>query len=108
VAISGTIALVGASLHNHTTEAVYVFVRKGKAWSQRAESTASNGAGGDLFGESVAISGTTAVVGAVHKNNVRRAAYVFVRRGKCPARSRAPRVRYRRGQCPAPVMPPKH
>ena len=77
MAISGTIALVGASLHNHITEAVYVFVRKGKARSQRAEPTASNGAEGDRFGESVAISGTTAVVGAVHKNNVRRAAHVL-------------------------------
>ena len=42
----------------------YVFVRSGAAWSQQQKLTASDGAAGDYFGYSVAISGDTVVVGA--------------------------------------------
>src|SRR5438552_3326243 len=44
---------------------------------QEVKLTASNGARADFFGWSVAISGNTAIVGAVN----RRAAYIFVRNG---------------------------
>ena len=40
-----------------------MFVRSGTTWSQQAKLTASDGAAGDNFGYSVAISGSTAVVG---------------------------------------------
>jgi hypothetical protein len=44
--------------------AAYVFVRNGTVWSQQAYLKASNSDTGDGFGESVALSGNTAVVGA--------------------------------------------
>jgi FG-GAP repeat len=48
------------------------------SWSQQAELTAADGAAGDGFGYSVAISGSTAVAGAPFKDSSRGAAYVFV------------------------------
>src|SRR5215472_1621278 len=48
---------------------------------QQAKLTASDGAPGDIFGVSVAISGPTAVVGAFGQFSNTGAAYVFVRSG---------------------------
>jgi hypothetical protein len=89
VSISGSTAAVGA--FNHTVGSndgqgeVYVFVQNGTTWSQQAELTASDGAAVDQFGYSVAVSGTTAAVGAVFKNvgsNTQQgAAYVFASSG---------------------------
>ena len=42
----------------------YVFVRSGTTWTQQAQLFASDGAEGDGFGYSVALSGDTALVGA--------------------------------------------
>lgn len=83
VAIYGSIAVVGAPFKDSGMGAAYVFVRSrtGNAWSQRAELTASDGAAGDLFGNSVAMYGSTAVVGAPGRNSGAGAAYVFVRSG---------------------------
>ncbi len=76
--------------------AAYVFVRSGGVWSQQAYLKASNTGAGDCFGESVAVSGDTVVVGAscedsnatgVNGNQADNsaadtgAAYVFVRTG---------------------------
>jgi hypothetical protein len=44
--------------------AAYVFVRVGTTWTQQAYLKASNTGAGDLFGNSVCISGDTIVVGA--------------------------------------------
>ena len=46
----------------------YVFVRSGTTWSEQAHLFASDGAEGDIFGASVAISGDTAAVGAPFDN----------------------------------------
>jgi hypothetical protein len=58
-----------------------VFVQSGTAWGQQAELTASDGNPNDYFGDSVAVSGSTAVVGAyyhtVGSNTQQGAAYVF-------------------------------
>lgn len=90
VAISGSTVLVGADTESGTRcppgciGAAYVFVRSGTIWKQQAKLTASDGASGDLFGNSVSISGSTAVVGAEHKNSptgAAGAAYVFHRVG---------------------------
>ena len=78
MAISGSIAVVGAWGKNSNTGAAYVYVGSGTTWSQQAELTASDGAVSDLFGQSVAISGSTAMVGAWGKNLGTGAAYVFV------------------------------
>ncbi|MEZ5352872.1 MAG: FG-GAP repeat protein [Bryobacteraceae bacterium] len=47
--------------------AAYVFVRNGGTWSQQAYLKASNTGADDFFGYSVAISGDTAVAGAVQE-----------------------------------------
>jgi hypothetical protein len=85
VAISGSTAMVGAYNHNLVTGAVYVFVESGGTWSQQAELTASDGGTNAEFGWSVAVSGSTAVVGAVNNtvgsNTHEGTAYVFVESG---------------------------
>ena len=79
VAISGSIAVVGAPSHtvgsNAGQGAAYVFSNASGAWKQITELTASDGAAGNAFGSSVAISGTTIVVGA--PNRAYGGAYVF-------------------------------
>ena len=55
-----------------------MFVRSGTTWSQQAELTAADGAVLDVFGF-VAVSGSTALVGAPDKANNVGAAYVFVK-----------------------------
>jgi len=111
VAVSGDTIVVGAKYEdsnatgvngdqgNNSIEesgAAYVFHRDGSTWSQQAYLKASNPDIRDYFGESVAISGDTVVVGASEEdsdatgvngdqtNNAAPyagAAYVFVRNG---------------------------
>jgi len=75
VAVSGNIAVVGARFESSdgssedddsapAAGAAYVFVRTNGTWEQRAYLKASNSEEGDLFGSSVAIYGTTIVIGA--------------------------------------------
>src|SRR5262249_53881388 len=62
----------------------YVFVRSGNVWTEQAKLLASDGQPNDHFGNSVAISGDTVVVGAHNDNTMYTAvgsAYVFVRSG---------------------------
>jgi hypothetical protein len=63
----------------------YVFARSGASWSQQAQLTAADGAGGDWFGSSVSIFGDSAVVGSPHdtlgSNTYQGSAYVFARSG---------------------------
>jgi len=83
----GTTALVGASEDEdpNGTEAgsAYVFTGDGDEWSQSAKFAAEDGAGGDFFGWSVALSsdGTTALIGAVFDDDPNGgdagSAYVF-------------------------------
>src|SRR5262249_11922680 len=81
VALGRDTALVGAFGRNFGTGAAYVFGRSGTTWTQQAELTASDAASGDVFGHSVALSGSTALVGAIDKTSHTGAAYVFVRSG---------------------------
>ena len=95
VAISGDTVVVGAegsgtsSNSNYGPGAVYVYARPGGGWastnSPTATLTASDGAAGDNFGASVAISGDTVVVGAddaaIGGNSDQGAAYVFTESG---------------------------
>jgi hypothetical protein len=81
VAISGSTIVVGAPFGNSSTGAAYVFVGSGGIWSQQAKLTAADGAAGDYFGRSVAVSGSTALVGAPDKRSNTGAAYVFVGSG---------------------------
>jgi hypothetical protein len=117
VAISGDTIVVGAfregssqtTITNGSTAsadnavyasgAAYVFVRSGSSWSQQAYLKAANAQASDFFGDAVAISGDTIVVGASGEDSSQTtitqgstasvdnsadgsgAAYVFVRSG---------------------------
>jgi hypothetical protein len=89
VAISGDTAVVGAMFDdvgaNANQGSAYIFVRSGTSWTQQAQLTAIGGAANDLFGNSIAISGDTAIVGArtddVGANADQGSAYVFTRSG---------------------------
>ena len=97
VSISGTTIVVGADGATIDTVGVdgttidsgqgaaYIFTGSGSSWTQAAKLTASDGAAGDSFGTSVAISGNTVAVGAYYAavlgNTNQGAAYVFVEPG---------------------------
>ncbi len=63
---SNATGINGDSTNNSAADsgAAYVFTRSGSTWSQQAYLKASNTGAGDNFGNSVAISGDTIVVGA--------------------------------------------
>ena len=63
VAISGTTAIVGAPDHATDAGRVYMFTNKAAGWKQAAELKGSDTVTDNGFGVSVAISGTTAIVG---------------------------------------------
>ncbi|HVE59101.1 MAG TPA: FG-GAP-like repeat-containing protein, partial [Pyrinomonadaceae bacterium] len=86
VAISGNTAIVGASGadvgNNSDQGVVYVFTRTGNTWSLEQKIIAADGAGGSQLGNSVALDGDTAVVGAFGERfgfPSRGAAYIFKR-----------------------------
>ncbi len=81
VAISGDTIVVGAYGKSSYTGAAYVFTRSGSTWIPQQTLTASDGAAGDYFGNSVTISGDTLVVGAYRKSSNTGAAYVYTRSG---------------------------
>src|SRR5499426_2316816 len=77
VAINGNTIVVGASGHDGSRGAAYVFVERGGVFNQAQKLVASDRAANDLFGTSVAINGTTLVVGAMGDDGNRGAAHVF-------------------------------
>ncbi|HMZ20039.1 MAG TPA: choice-of-anchor Q domain-containing protein, partial [Blastocatellia bacterium] len=111
VAVSGDTVVIGAPVEDSgatgingnqndntigDSGAAYVFVRNSAVWSQQAYLKASNTGANDSFGDNVAISGDTVVIGAYREssnatgvngdqnNNAASeagAAYVFVRSG---------------------------
>ena len=83
VAVSGSTIVAGAVgvSGNSFRGAAYVFNRQGGSWVEAQKLTASDGSTGDVFGFSVAISGSTVVVGAFADNTFQGSAYVFNRQG---------------------------
>jgi hypothetical protein len=87
VAISGDYALVGANCDDDNggeSGSAYIFKRDGTTWTEQAKITASDGAAGDYFGYSVAISGDYALVGAIYDDDPllnSGSAYIFKRDG---------------------------
>ena len=93
VSLSGDKAVVGAPQIDPEQELeslrgpgkAFVFQRTGTAWSAGQSLAPADGANDDFFGRSVAVSGSTAVVGAPRHDPVVRAsagaAYVFVESG---------------------------
>ncbi|MCI0457731.1 MAG: FG-GAP repeat protein [Gemmataceae bacterium] len=87
VAIDGDTAVVGSAYDGpNQTGAAYVFVRRGHNWVQQAKLTASDAAEGDRFGNGVAVSGDTILVGAPGQYTYGEggdrpgSAYIFVRK----------------------------
>jgi Cadherin-like domain/FG-GAP repeat len=109
VAVSGDLVVIGAGGEDSSTTGVnstpnegasnsgaaYVFVRSGTTWSQQAYLKASNTGASDHFGNPVAVSGNTVVIGAGGEDSSTTgvnstpnegasssgAAYIFVRSG---------------------------
>ena len=87
VAISGDRAIVGAYADDDKGAAsgsAYIFRRDGTSWVQECKLLADDGTAGDFFGQSVAIFGDRAIVGAPQdddKGEGSGAAYVFRREG---------------------------
>ena len=80
IAIRGDRAIIGATnvdAAGFDQGAAYVFDRVDGVWAQTVRLTAADGMDYDLFGFSVAVDGSTAVVGAIDHNGERGAAYVF-------------------------------
>ncbi len=78
VSISGDYAIVGASQNAAVPFGpgyAYIFKREGNSWTQQAKLTASNAGESDIFGWSVSISGTYAIVGDY--GNESGHAYIF-------------------------------
>lgn len=85
VAIDGDTATIGALFNDHDgfTDAgsAYVFVRSGTNWTQQAQLTASDPSSAEIyFGDAVAVSGDTVIVGAKSDPYI-GSAYVFIRTG---------------------------
>ena len=85
VALSGDTVLVGQLFPEsfvEDPETAYIFVRSGSIWTQQAELTTGVAvAAHDWFGYSVALSGETALVGAMFGNDEAGAAYAYTRSG---------------------------
>jgi hypothetical protein len=87
VAILGDTAVIGAARDDdkgNDSGSAYVFTRSGTSWSQQAKLTATDGAANDRFGTRVALSGSTAVIGAIlddDNSDNSGSAYVFTQSG---------------------------
>ena len=82
VSVSVDTALIGSfeDVKDNTWKgAVYVFTRANGVWSQQQKLTPADAEADDRFGESVSVSGDTALIGAWGNDNFKGAAYVFVR-----------------------------
>jgi len=89
VALSGDTAVIGATkvdddIRGVDVGAAYVFTHSGNSWHQQAKLTADDGVAKDEFGGKVALSGNTAVIGAIFhddKGDNSGSVYVFTRSG---------------------------
>lgn len=87
VSVSGDTVIVGAKWDDDNggnSGSAYVFVRRGTVWAEQQKIIASDGAPSDWFGDSVSLSGDTAVIGALlhdGSGSGSGAAYVYFRSG---------------------------
>jgi hypothetical protein len=82
ISVSGDTVVVGAPRDDNYQGSAYVFRRNhggADSWTQLIKLTALDGATGDRFGSSVAISEDTIVVGAPGDDGYRGSVYVFYR-----------------------------
>lgn len=78
VAVSETLAAVGAYGKGGFRGSVYVFRQSGTSWTQRTQIAPSDGIPGDEFGYSVAVHGPTVLVGSWGQAGAIGAAYLFL------------------------------
>ena len=84
ISFDGDTALIGAPGESSEKGAAFVYIRNGSTWTLQQKLTAADGATGDLFGCSVALSGNTALIGARNDDNAHTdqgSAYLFDRSG---------------------------
>ncbi|HEX7049350.1 MAG TPA: choice-of-anchor B family protein [Longimicrobiales bacterium] len=81
LAVEGGTLVVGAAAQNGGTGAVYIFERSGDAWRQALRLVPADGAAGDAFGASLALSGDFLLVGAPGQMERKGAVYVYRREG---------------------------
>ncbi len=84
VALSGDTALIGEPYDDSYKGAAYVFTQTGDTWTQQAKLIALDSPHWSRFGDSVALSGDTALIGADLDNdngNCSGSVYVFTRTG---------------------------
>jgi hypothetical protein len=78
VSIGVNAALIGAiGMQPEIAGCAYVFRYDGSTWVEEQKLTASDGHGGDWFGDSVSIDGDSAVIGAYYHEDSTGSAYVF-------------------------------
>ena len=81
VAISGSTVVVGAPGYKSGAGRAYVFTGSRRRWHQSSELWGIDATANDAFGQSVAISGSTVVVGAPGQDHGAGRAYIFTRIG---------------------------
>jgi hypothetical protein len=81
VALSGNAAVISADCEEACAGAAYVYARSGGKWRRQARLSDPGGKPNDGFGTSVALSGTTALIGAPGTRDYVGAAYVYSRSG---------------------------
>ncbi|MCW5206823.1 FG-GAP repeat protein [Desulfobulbus sp. F5] len=80
VSVSGDTAIIGAYGDDSGKGAAYVFTRTNDVWSQQQKLVSNTGgATDDFFGNSVSLSGDTAIIGASGDDSSKGAAYIFTR-----------------------------
>ena len=73
VALDGNTALIGTNLGPGVPGNVFVMVQNGNSWTQQAVLALNSNQDGESFGSSVALDGTTALIGAPYNQT----AYIF-------------------------------
>jgi len=81
-AVSGNTLVVGALGQGSSSGVAFVFTKSGTKWTQAATLKGKDTISGDQFGNAVAISGSTIVVGAEGHAGATGAVYVFRGSGK--------------------------
>jgi hypothetical protein len=82
VAVSGDTVIIGTPGINGDVGGAFVYVRSGTTWTRQAKLTATGASVGDDVGETVALRGNTALIGApAYFGGASPAVYVFQRSG---------------------------
>jgi hypothetical protein len=82
VAIDSDYAVVGAYKNDDggsDSGSAYIFKRSGATWTEETKLLASDGASTDVFGYSVSIYNTYAIIGAKNDDGEKGSAYIFVK-----------------------------